>query len=80
MTYKLNPIKTKKLIKLVLSYGWKQKKRKGGSHLVFVKHPPSPRPIVIFDNKKEAPVYVIKEVIEHLGITIEEYFERIKQV
>jgi predicted RNA binding protein YcfA (HicA-like mRNA interferase family) len=73
------PIKTKKIIRLIQSYGWEERtKSSGTSHRCFVKANEA-RPIVLNDHH-ETPTFQIMQIIKHLKITREEFLIRISQV
>lgn len=73
----LNPIKKKKFEKFLVFVGCYLKRQKG-DHLIYDRTDLK-RPVVITCDK-EVPVFIIRNNLRTLGISIEEFLKIIKQV
>jgi predicted RNA binding protein YcfA (HicA-like mRNA interferase family) len=69
---KIPPIKTKKIINLLLAHGWQErKKQSGSSHRCFTKGGCA-RPIVILSHK-ETPAYITNQILHQIGLSRSEF-------
>ncbi len=74
----INAVPTKKIRKYLKSKGWKYKGTKG-SHEHWEKEG-CKRPITFQRSKKEFPIFVIKNLIDALGIEKEEFLDDIRKL
>ena len=74
----VKPIKTKKLIKIIDLMGFDFERQKG-NHGIFGKEGHLEKPCVKI-KKKEAPVWLILDCIDKMGITTEQYFKKLDEI
>ena len=76
---KITPVKTKKLVKLLLSLGWTIRKRhSGSSHMVFEKTGEL-RPQVLSDYH-ETPEYQVLQIIKRTGLSRKDFIDKINSL
>ncbi|MBI4656429.1 MAG: type II toxin-antitoxin system HicA family toxin [Elusimicrobia bacterium] len=78
MSERLIPQSAKTLVKIFEKFGYVVSKRRSGDHIAMRKEG-AIRPLIIPD-KREIPVFIIKNNLRSAGITREEYLAALKDL
>jgi len=77
MPKQIPPIARGKFVKLIESLGWYHK-RTSGSHIMYA-HQIRKGRVQFISNKKEVAPYIVKQLLDYMDMSVEDYLESIKK-